>query len=64
MFLYASIHDRYIYQILILVNNSSHAIQSIRTMFIYVTFRQRWSGFWANFSLLHRKSTISYSFLN
>ncbi|MBC6787973.1 hypothetical protein, partial [Acinetobacter baumannii] len=50
MFLYASIHDRYIYQILILINNSSHAIQSIRTMFIYVTFRQRWSGFGLIFS--------------
>ncbi|KCX22705.1 hypothetical protein, partial [Acinetobacter baumannii] len=47
---YASIHDRYIYQILILVNNSSHAIQSIRTMFSYVTFRQRWSGFGLIFS--------------
>ncbi|EPF6145517.1 TPA: hypothetical protein ACNIHX_003261 [Acinetobacter baumannii] len=50
MFLYASIHDRYIYQILILINNSSHAIQSIRTMFSYVTFRQRWSGFGLIFS--------------
>ncbi|MFX5094450.1 hypothetical protein ABTC58_07895, partial [Acinetobacter baumannii] len=37
-------------QTLILVNNSSHAIQSIRTMFSYVTFRQRWSGFGLIFS--------------
>ncbi|MFW6405873.1 hypothetical protein [Acinetobacter baumannii] len=50
MFLYASINYRYIYRILILVNNSSYTIQSIRTMFSYVTFRQRWSGFGLIFS--------------
>lgn len=49
MFLYASTHC-YAYQASILVNNSSHTIQSIRAMFKPVTFRQRWFGFGLIFS--------------
>jgi len=49
MFLYASTHC-YNYQNSILVNNSSHTIQSIRAMFKPVTFRQRWFGFGLIFS--------------
>ncbi|QNX59305.1 hypothetical protein [Acinetobacter seifertii] len=49
MFLYASTHS-YAYQTSMLVNNSSHTIQSIRAMFKPVTYRQRWFGFGLIFS--------------